>query len=111
MKIEVLQEQLLSGLNIVGRAVASRAQLPVLSHILIEAKSEGLILSATDLEIGIKIKVSAKVIEPGIVAVPAKMFGEFLSSLNPGKVTLKMDKESLVLSAPGYSGKFQTINA
>jgi len=111
MKIEVLQEQLLAGLTIVGRAVATRAQLPVLSHILIEAKNEGLVLSATDLEIGIKVKVAAKVIEPGIVAVPAKMFGEFLSSLNPGKVELKMEKGSLVLSAPGYNGKFQTINA
>lgn len=111
MKIEILQEQLLAGLTIVSRAVASRAQLPVLSHILIEAKNEGIVLSATDLEIGIKIKVGAKVIEPGVVAVPAKMFGEFLSSLNPGKVSLKMEKESLVLSAPGYSGKFQTIAA
>lgn len=111
MKIEVLQEQLLVGLTVVGRAVATRAQLPVLSHILIEAKSEGLVLSATDLELGIKVKVPAKVIEHGIVAVPAKMFGEFLSSLNPGKVELKLEKDSLVLSAPGYSGKFQTINA
>ena len=111
MKIEVLQEQLLDGLMIVGRAVASRAQLPVLSHILIEAKSEGLVLSATDLEIGMKIRVPAKVVESGQVAVPAKMFGEFLSSLNPGKVELKLEKETLVLSAPGYSGKFQTIGA
>lgn len=111
MKIEVLQEQLLAGLIIVIRAVATRAQLPVLSHILIEAKSEGLILSATDLEIGIKVKVVAKVIESGVVAVPAKMFGEFLGSLNPGKVELSMEKGSLVLSAPGYSGKFQTIEA
>ncbi len=79
MKIEVLQEQLVAGCNIVGRAVASRAQLPILSHILIEAKNEGLVLSATDLEIGIKIKGSAKVIEPGVVAAPAKMFGEFLA--------------------------------
>ncbi len=86
MKIEDLQEQLLNGLGIVGRAVASRAQLPVLSHILIEAKSDGLTLSATDLEIGIKVKVNAKVIEDGVVAVPAKMFMEFLGSLNPGKV-------------------------
>lgn len=111
MKIEVLQEQLLAGLSIVGRAVATRAQLPVLSHILIEAKNDGLVLSATDLEIGIKVKVAAKVTEPGVVAVPAKMFGEFLSSLNPGKVELKLEKESLMLSAPGYSGKFQTIGA
>ena len=111
MKIEVLQEQLLAGLSVVSRAVATRAQLPVLSHILIEAKSEGLVLSATDLEIGMKVKVAAKVIETGAVAVPAKMFGEFLSSLNPGKVELKLEKETLILSAPGYSGKFQTISA
>lgn len=110
MKIEVLQEQLLAGLTVVGRAVATRAQLPILSHILIEAKSDGLVLSATDLEIGIKVRVAAKVVETGVVAVPAKMFGEFLSSLNPGKVELKMEKESLVLSSPGYSGKFQTIS-
>ena len=102
MKIEVLQEQLLSGLNIVGRAVASRAQLPVLSHILIEARSEGLILSATDLEIGMKVKVSAKVIESGVVAVPAKMFEEFLGSLNPGKVELHPEGKTLLFTAPGY---------
>ncbi len=111
MKIEVLQEQLMEGLSIVSRAVATRAQLPVLSHILIEAKNEGLVLSATDLELGIKVKVSAKVLEEGRVAVPAKMFGEFLGSLNPGKVSLKLEKETLILSAPGYSGKFQTISA
>ncbi len=111
MKIEILQEQILSGLSIVGRAVAARAQLPVLSHILIEANSEGVVLSATDLEIGIRVKVAAKVIEPGIVAVPAKMFEEFLSSLSPGKVEILMDKETLILKAPGYSGKFQTISA
>lgn len=110
MKIEVLQEQLLLGLTIVSRAVAARAQLPILSHILIEARSEGLVLSATDLEIGIKIKVAAKVIESGIVAVPAKIFGEFLGSLNPGKVEISQEKESLILSASGYRGKFQTIN-
>lgn len=109
MKIEVLQEQLLSGLNIVSRAVAVRAQLPVLSHILIEAKSEGLTLSATDLEIGIQTKVAAKVNEPGVVAVPAKMFGEFLGSLNPGKIELSLEKEALLVTAPGYKGKFQTI--
>lgn len=111
MKIEVLQEQLLEGLGIVSRAVAVRAQLPVLSHILIEARNEGLVLSATDLELGIVAKVAAKVINPGKVAVPAKMFMEFLGSLNPGKVELSLEGESLNLIAPGYKGKFQTIEA
>ncbi len=111
MKIEVLQELLLQGMGVVGRAVASRAQLPVLSHILLEATNEGLILSATDLEIGIRVKVAAKVLEPGKVAVPAKMFGEFLSALNPGKIEVSQENETLFVSAPGYRGKFQTIGA
>lgn len=110
MKVEAIQEQLLSGINIVSRAVASRAQLPVLSHILFEATVEGVVLSATDLEIGIKVKVPAKVEKKGVVAVPAKMFSEFLASLPPGKVEIELAGETLVLKAPGYKGKFQTIS-
>lgn len=111
MKIEVLQEQLIAGLSIVGRAVASRAQLPILSHVLIEATNEGIVLSATDLEVGIRVKVAAKVDEEGVVAVPAKMFGEFLGSLNPGKVELSLRDSSLHVKAPGYSGKFQVMSS
>jgi len=111
MKIEVLQEQLIKGLSIVERAVATRAQLPVLSHFLLEAKSEGLVLSATDLEIGVRVLVVAKVIEVGVAAIPAKMFNEFLASLSPGKVEIKVEKESLVVSANSYSARFQMIAA
>ena len=111
MKIEVLQEQLIKGLAVIERAVATRAQLPVLSHFLMEAKNEGLVLSATDLEIGVRVLVVAKVIEPGIVVIPAKMFSEFLSSLSPGKVEIKLEKETLVIVANTYSAKFQTIAA
>lgn len=110
MKIEVLQEQLFGGVTVVTRAVATRAQLPALSHILIEARKEGLVLSATDLEIGMQAAVPAKVIEEGRTAVPAKMLLEFLGSLNPGKLTLVLEKQTLSLSSGGYSAKFQTLN-
>lgn len=111
MKIEVLQEQLLAGLLVVARAVATKAQLPVLSHVLIEAKNEGLVLSATDLEIGIRTKVVAKVIEEGKVAVPAKVFGEFLSSINPGKLSLIEKDGGVELVSGSYRSKFQTLVA
>ena len=61
MKIEILQEQLLQGISNAVRAISPRVQLPVLSHILLEAQSQGIVLSATDLEIGIRIKIPAKV--------------------------------------------------
>lgn len=111
MKIEVLQEQLMKGLELVSRAIAARVQLPVLSNCLLEATSEGLILSATDLEIGIRCKVAAKVIEAGKVTVPAKMLLEFLATVAPGKVELQLDKETLVLSAGAYKARLQTMSA
>lgn len=107
MKAEILQEQLLSGVAAVLKAVSSRVQLPVLSHILIEAEKQGFILSATDLELGIKVKIPAKVEESGKCTVPAKMIYEFLASIAPGKVRLESDATSLKIKAGGYSASFQ----
>ena len=109
MKIEILQEQLLQGISTTLRAISPRVQLPVLSHILLEADKQGIILSATDLELGIQMRVSAKVEEGGKITVPAKMLFEFLSSLSPGKVTLTSEGESLKVRSGGYSASFQTI--
>jgi DNA polymerase-3 subunit beta len=111
MKIEVLQEELNKGLSLVSRVVASRPQLAVLSNILLEAKKEGLVISATDLELGMGVKIKAKVLEEGSITVPAKTLYEFVSSLNPGKVDISLDKETLLVSAGSYRGKFQTIAA
>jgi DNA polymerase III subunit beta len=109
MKIEVLQEQLLEGVSTTLRAISARVQLPVLLHILLEADSQGITLSATDLELGIQMRVSAKVEETGKITVPAKMLFEFLSSLSPGKVTLISEAANLKVKSGGYSASFQTI--
>ncbi len=111
MKFEVLQEQLSKGLGLVSKAVASRPQLPVLANVLIEARSDGLVLSATDLELGIVTRIPAKVVEIGIVSVPSRMFLDFVGSLKPGKVECELVKETLVVKAGGYRGRVQTISA
>ena len=53
MKVSCLQENLARGLAVVGRAVATRSTLPVLSNILISTDESRLKLSATNLEIGV----------------------------------------------------------
>lgn len=111
MKIEVLQEELLKGMNIVLRAVSTRTQLPILSSIKIEAKTTELILSATDLEIGIRTVVPAKVEEQGVVAVPAKTFNELLTTLKPGKLSLTLSEQNLLVKAGSFTGKILTTEA
>lgn len=109
MNIEILQEQLVAGISTALRAISPRAQLPVLSHVLIEADSKGITLSATDLEIGIRLRVPAKVVEPGLIAAPAKMLFEFLSSIAPGKVELTLKEATLAVKSGSYSATFATM--
>jgi len=111
MKFEVLQEQFIKGLTLVSRAVSTRPQLPVLSNILFEAKADGIYLSATDLELGIRTKIVGKVEEQGIVTVPSRMVADFVGSLLPGKVSFELKQDALFIKSGNMASKIQTISA
>ena len=65
MNVSVMQENLARGLGVVGRAVSSRATLPVLANVLLKTENAGLKLTATNLEIGINCWVPGKVTDEG----------------------------------------------
>lgn len=111
MKFEVMQELLVKGLTMVSKAVSSRPQLPVLSNILIEAKTDGIYLSATDLELGIKTKILGKIEKVGKITVPSRMVVDFVGSLPTGKVSFELERDTLVVKSGSYSSKIQTISA
>lgn len=81
MKIKINQNELYKSINIVQKAVSSRTPLPILSGILIEAKDNTLILTATDLDLGIKTYSPCEVEEEGSVVVQAKLIGDFVRKL------------------------------
>ena len=87
MKIDTTKESLLKGIQVVQNAVSSKNTLPILSHILIEAKKNEIRLTATDLEIGISMKVEGEVIEEGSFTVPARKFSEIVKEL-PGDIQI-----------------------
>jgi DNA polymerase-3 subunit beta len=97
MKISCLQENLSRGLGVVGRAVASRATLPVTQNVLLAADQGMLRLSATNLEIAMTTWVGAMVEEEGSVTVPARLLTEFVTSLGSDRIDLEMDPGSRVL--------------
>jgi DNA polymerase-3 subunit beta len=90
MKVSCLQENLVQGLSIVGRAVSARSTLPVLGNILIATDGGRLKLSATDLEVGITCWIGAKVEETGSTTVPSRTFIDLVSALPPGRVDLEL---------------------
>jgi DNA polymerase III subunit beta len=111
MKATIIQTDLNKWLSVVGRVVPNRGQLPILSNVLLEAGKEGLVLSATNLEIGLKAIAGGKVLEPGAITIPAKNLGEFVNSLPAGNVTLKTEGEKLEVEGGKLAATFTGISA
>ncbi len=109
MKASLLQENLNQSLSTVSRFVASRAQLPILSHILFSTDNGRLKLSATNLEMGINYWIGGKIDIEGKFAVPAKEITEFVSYLPAGKLDLSLNPQSLLeISSPKANSTFTT---
>lgn len=97
MKISCLQENLSRGLGTVGRAVASRATLPVTQNVLLTADQGMLRLSATNLEIAMTTWIGAMVEEEGAVTVPARLLTEFVNSLGSDRIDMDIEDGSYQL--------------
>lgn len=98
MKVSCLQENLAKGLSTVGRAVASRSTLPVLSNVLLATDNSRLKLSATNLELGINCWVGAKVEQDGAITVPARLLMDFVNSLPPERIDMELQARTQTLN-------------
>jgi DNA polymerase-3 subunit beta len=90
MKLSCLQENLSRSLAVVGRAVASRATLPITQNVLLSTDQSMLKLSATNLEIAITTWVGAMIEEEGAITVPARLLTEFVNSLPSDRIDLEL---------------------
>jgi DNA polymerase-3 subunit beta len=99
------------GLSIVGRAVAARPTLPVLSHILLATDQAQLKLSATDLEQFIVCWIGAKVDQEGEITVPARLFVDLVNSLPQERIDLNIDDQTLHLACAKNEADVKGIDA
>jgi DNA polymerase-3 subunit beta len=112
MKLSCLQENLSKGLGIVGRAVATRATLPITNNVLIATDESRLKLSATNLEMAISHWIGAKVEEEGAITVPARLLTEFVNSLPVGeKVDMKLVGKTLELRCARFEARISGVDA
>lgn len=111
MKTSLLSENLQKKLSFVNHAVSNKSQLPILLNFLIKAEKGTLSISATDLEIGIKVEIPAKVETEGEITVPAKIFSELIGSIGYGKIILELKPEGLELIGSKMKTTFQVASA
>jgi DNA polymerase-3 subunit beta len=81
MKFTITKDHFLSGLSQVLSVVSSRVTLPILSNVLLEAADGELILTTTDLDVGITGRVPANVSRKGIITLPARKLATIVREL------------------------------
>jgi DNA polymerase-3 subunit beta len=81
MNIECVKDKFAKALSKVEKITGKNITLPVLSCVLLEAKDSVLTIKATNLDLGIEIKLPVKVIKPGSVAVTGSILNNFVSNL------------------------------
>jgi len=103
MKLAVTKEALLEGLQRIQNVVSSRATLPVLSNALLEATESGLRLTTTDLEVGIRCSIEAKVERPGSTTLPARRLAAIVRELPSSEVVIEVDAKNVASIRCGAS--------
>lgn len=97
MKITVNKEDLVKGIQTVQNIINQRANLPILSYLLLETHNTNICLTTTDLDIGITHEVPANIEEAGVVILPAKKFGDIIKEFPNNTININTKKNNLTL--------------
>jgi len=111
MKFIIEKKELSTLTTLVHRAASSKNTIPVLSGLLIEvSQDKGLVMTATDMEIGIKaVSSQVEVIDPGSVLVNAHYFSDFIKLLPDLPIVLELNPETAKLAIQ-YGRSSSSIN-
>ena len=94
MKVNISKSNLINAVNIASKAVPAKTTLPILECILIDASTEKIKFMANDEELGIETIQDGTILEHGIIAIDAAIFGNIVRKLPDGMdVTLETDGE------------------
>lgn len=69
MKLVFQKDVLMSGINIVSKAIPSKTTMNILECILIDASASEIKLTGNDMELGIETKIEGSIAERGSIAL------------------------------------------
>src|SRR5690625_944597 len=114
MNIIISKRVLVGGLNKVGKAIRSRATIPVLSGVLLEVKGERLSLTGSDSDILIREIIedgSIKVSQEGQIVLPAREFTSIVKSLPEEEVKITVEDNATIIKSGKAKFTLNNMNA
>ena len=88
MKFKINRDHFANGLAQVLNVVGSKATMPILSNVLIEAEKDHISLTTTNLDLGIRCRIKAEIKDPGSVTLPVKRLAGIVRELPNLDVTV-----------------------
>ena len=85
MELTFERDDLLDSLQVLQGVASRRTTLPILSNVLINATGDTIECMATDLEVGIRMKVEGTITEEGAITVSAKKLVDIVKELPADK--------------------------
>jgi DNA polymerase III subunit beta len=90
MEFTVSKSDLVRELNLSQGVVEKKTTIPILSNVLVEADGDRIVLTATDLELGIRCSCPAKVSKAGAGTIPARRLLDYVRLLPDADVNVKL---------------------
>jgi len=90
MKLTVDSSELLSHLQAVSRVASTRTALQALSGVKLVAAADGSELLATDMEVGLRVPLTADVTHPGEAVLPARLLLDVVRALPAAPLTVEL---------------------
>ncbi len=99
----VSKNDLLEGLNSLQNVTNKKGTLAILSNVLISTSADGLCLTGTDLEVGLRLFVPAEIHDEGSLTLPAKKIFEIVRESGSESISIQETENSWVIIKAGLS--------
>jgi DNA polymerase-3 subunit beta len=96
MEVTLNRDAFLKGLQMVQNIVEPRQTLPILANVLLETDGDTVRLTATDLEVGARVSVPARVAGKGAITVSARKLAEIVKELPAADLALRVQDNASV---------------
>ena len=109
MKFKISQADFSKVLSIASKSILAKANLPILSNVLISTTKGEVKILSTNLETATKASAPCQTEVEGGITIPGKTLLEFISQLPEGEVLFEKLGEEAVISTKGFNARIPTI--
>lgn len=102
MIINISRHELLVNISNIQNVTSKKTSIAILSNFLIEALNDYVLITATDLEVCVKIKINADVVKSGSITIPSRKFFEMVREITDEFIHIEVLENKWITISTNY---------